>query len=178
MISCSETFDEFRHRFANSCLSPENHLVQRFCADRSPLAVERLGFPADKRGITESPDMLVCNWNTLRDSHSEGNPETGPLHNVCSARRKGQTNTEDCLFSQSVASHCECWRSSAELCLLHWKHQTINRGDNEEGNFHSPPDGTDLRESVKTFQTVREILPQCRSWWCLPVNSAVGVLNV
>lgn len=57
VISCSEIFDEFRHRFANSCLSPENHLLQRFCANRSALAAERLGFPADKRGISESLDV-------------------------------------------------------------------------------------------------------------------------
>lgn len=52
----------------------------------------------------------------------------------------------------------------APLLPLIPKHKTINRLLNEEGSFHSPPDGADLSERVKTFQTVCEILPLCLSW--------------
>lgn len=138
---------------------------------------------------------LMCNWSEYRDSHPH-----------CSIRTLKKTQKQDVyfttyalysversskyrgLFVQPV-SHFLLWWSLLGFCLLSsrppiTKHQTINRGDNEDGNFLSPPYETDLREGVKNLSdsawnsaSVFELVVFACQLYCWCVKCLIGPLN-
>lgn len=114
--SCSETPHKHRPTFAKLSFCRKSSTAAFLCKPLSRCHMSQ--FSCWQKGNNwVTWHCLICNWNTLRDSHPHGsvhtlkkNPGTGLFLYI--TLRKGRANTGDCLFCQSVASYCDCWRSS------------------------------------------------------------------